>query len=211
MNKKIKVSCILFTAVVIIFFISLSVAYPDSPGVSSPGSRVPPRSAKAANVKKKAAPARAISKPANPAPAPAAPKPAETDAVNALNEAVSLIKQERYKKATKYILCAVKEQPRNADAWYWFGVWSDRTGNFSNAQKYYTKALEIDPQYPALSRIVVYPRDPYDKNPLWDTIRPPVIETIFPIDGLIAAASDSMESPGDYDITEIPMYRPPKP
>ena len=205
MDKKTKASCILFAAIILIFFISFGTAYPDAPGVQNPGKRVPARTAKAA-VKKK--PVKKVTKPANTQPVPSALK--LTPDVNPLDKAVELIKQEKYKKAAQYIFCAVSEQPGNADVWYWFGVWSDRTGNFTNAQKYFTKALAIDPKYPALSRIVVYPRDPYEKNPLWDSIRPPVIEAIYPIRGTNAVEYDSFDYPGDYS-PETPIYRPPTP
>jgi tetratricopeptide (TPR) repeat protein len=211
MDKKTKASCIIFAAIALIFFLGLGAAYPDAPGVPNPGSRVPPRTARAVVTQKSAGAVKKVSRPRRskkPKPAPVTQKHA-AEAVNPLNEAVSFIKQERYKSALPHILRAIKEQPRNADAWYWFGIWSDRTGNFSNAQKYFTRALEIDPDYPALSRVVVYPRDPYEKNPLWDSIRPPAIETVYPIE-INAAAYDYPESVSEI-YSEIPIYQPPAP
>jgi len=205
MNRKVRISCIFFiVAVLILFFLCTSVVYSAPPGVPEPGKRVPPRTVETT---KKTPPVRRAA-PRRAQPVPAAPK---CDVkVNPLIEAVALIKQERYKKALPYILCAIKEQPKNADAWYWFGVWCDKTGNFSNAQKYYTKALEIDPNYPALSRIVVYPIDPYGKNPLWDTVRPPAIEAIFPLIEMNVVKYDAAELSIESK-PEVPVYLPPDP
>jgi hypothetical protein len=204
MNKKAKISCILFTiAVLILFFLSSNV-YSGPPGVPEPGKRVPPRTVENTEQKRTPPVRRAAPRRAQPAPSKPVVK------ANPLIEAVALIKQERYRKALPYILCAIKEQPKNADVWYWFGVWCDKTGNFSNAQKYYTKALDIDPNYPALSRIVVYPNDPYGKNPLWDTVRPPAIEAIFPLKDVNVIAYDAVESLREPN-PEVPVYLPPDP
>ena len=207
MNKKTKVLSIFFTAMLLIFF-CMNAAYSDAPGVPDPGKRVPARTSKHVNVKKKAVQAKKIPKPVKVE--TAKPEREQNANINPLNKAIFFIKQERYKKALPYILCAAKEQPQNADVWFWFGIWSDKTGNFSNAQKYFTKALEIDHNYPALNRIVIYPGDPYGKNPLWDSIRPPRIETIYPINEISAAAYDSPESLREF-IPDVPAYQPPAP
>ena len=206
MEKKIKVSCVFLVVMAFIFF-SLHAAYPDAPGVRNPGKRVPANSGKTEVVqeqKKAVKSVKRLTKPRRTRPAAPAPKPVVA-VVNPLNEAIWFIKQEKYRKALPYILCAVDSQTQNADVWYWFGVWSDKTGNFSNAQKYYTKALEIDPNYPALTRIVIYPRDPFCKNPLWDTIRPPATEAIYSNREMYVS-----EPPREVR-TEAPVYVPPAP
>jgi tetratricopeptide (TPR) repeat protein len=213
MNTKLKASCIFFTVVVLIlFFLSMNAAYSDAPGVVEPGKRVPARTPKAAAVQKQTkAPAKAPVKRVSRARKvqPVAVKPVARPKVNVLNEAIALIKQERYRKALPYILCATELQPGNPDTWYWFGVWSNMTGNYSNAQRYFTKALDIDPNYPALSRVVVYPGDPYGKNPIWDSVRPATIEVILPVSGVDVIAYDSPESLSAR--AEQPVYQPPAP
>jgi len=205
-NKKTKVTLI-FCIVAALLFININAAHPDAPGVSDPGKRVPARTAKPA-AQKKATPVKKVTK--RKVTQPARPAPKKVAAVNPLNEAVALIKQEKYKKALCYILLAAEAQPKNADVWYWFGVWCDKTGNFANAQKYFTKALCIDPNYPALTRIVVHPNDPYGKNPLWDTIRPPAIEAIYSTGEITIAEHYLSENITDLP-PEVPVYQPPAP
>ena len=205
MNMKTKITLI-FCIIAALLFININAAHPDAPGVSDPGKRVPARTAKAAT-QKKARPVKKVSRPK--VVQPARPAPKQVVAVNPLNEAVALIKQEKYKLALRYILCAAEAQPKNADVWYWFGVWCDKTGNFASAQKYFTKALYIDPNYPALTRVVVYPNDPYGKNPLWDAIRPPAIEAIYST-GEVTIGEHYQPEYGDLT-PETPVYQPPAP
>ena len=206
MNKKAKALFIFFTIAILILFFLSSGAYSGPPGVPEPGKRVPPRTVN--NVDRNKTPPAKRAAPRRVQRVPAAPRPVVK--ANPLIEAVALIKQERYRKALPYLLCAINEQPKNADAWYWFGVWCNKTGNFSNAQKYFTKALEIDHNYPALTRIVVYPNDPYGKNPLWDTVRPPAIEAIFPLKEVNIVTYDAVEAIRDSR-PEVPVYLPPDP
>ena len=205
MNVKTKIALI-FCIIAALLLTNINAARADAPGVSDPGKRVPARTTQT-TAQKKARPVkkvttRKITQPARPAPKPVAQ-------VNYLNEAVALIKQEKYKKALPYILRAAEAQPKNADVWYWFGVWCDKTGNFASAQKYFTKALCIDPNYPALTRIVVYPDDPYGKNPLWDSVRPPSIEAIYST-GEITISEHYQPEYGDL-APETPVYQPPAP
>ena len=213
MNKKTKLSCI-FSLIVLFLFLSSNVPFCDAQGIPDPSKRAPA----SANAKKKPAPAKKSSPPKKAAPKTPAP-PEQQPAVlvcDSLYEAISLIEDERYQKALYHIVCAVKKQPLNPDAWYWFGVWNNKTGNFSNAQKYFAKALEIDPYYPALSRVVVYPDDPYEKNPLWDPRRPTELKGFFPLKEINVVAPGSPESlseprPETEDIVEMPVYLPPDP
>ncbi|MCL2767483.1 MAG: tetratricopeptide repeat protein, partial [Synergistaceae bacterium] len=164
MNRKAKLLYIFFGLIALFTFLSTNIAYSSAPGVTEPGKRVATRTADA-NTKKKPAPAKRPSKPkqATPPAVASLPEPIFDSAISQLNMGIAFIEQERYQKALPYIVCSLNQQPGNPDAWYWFGVWNNKTGNFSNAQKYFAKALEIDPNYPALNRIVVYPDDPYEK------------------------------------------------
>ena len=213
MNKKTKLSCV-FSLIVLFLFLCSYIAYCDAPKVTDPGKKAPARAA----AKKKPAPAKKIpqqEKPVAAAPAPITPKPGK-EAIGSLDDAIALIEQERYQKALHPLICAVKNQPNNPDAWYWFGVWNNKTGNFSNAQKYFAKALEIDPNYPALSRLVVYPGDPHDKHPLWDPKRPTDMKDILPLKEMNVVAPGSPESlseprPEMGNRVETPVYLPPNP
>ena len=220
MKKKTKLTCI-FSLIALFLFLCSSIAYCDVPKVTNSGKKVPARTA----AKKKPAPAKKPSqqnKPAAVVPAPAVLQPGNEaicsgkEAIGTLADAIALIEQERYQKALHTLVCAVKNQPYNPDAWYWFGVWNNKTGNFSNAQKYFAKALEIDPNYPALSRLVVYPGDPHDKHPLWDPKRPTDIKDILPLKEMNVVAPGSPESlseprPEMENNGETPVYLPPNP
>ena len=210
MNKKTKFPHIFCSLIVLFMFLGSSIAYSDAPGVPDPGRRVPPRTQQRTAPPRRPAPPRAA-----PAPAPVAPPPVVI-ARCSLEEAIALIKQKRFQRALPLILCVLREQPENADAWYWFGVWNNKTGNFANAQRYFARALEIDHNYPALSRIVVYPGDPHGKIPLWDPRRPGGIESIYPLREIHVIPPGSPESlresrPDMEIIPETPVYLPPEP
>ena len=200
--------------IVLTLFFYSNAAHSDAPGVPEPGRRVPPRSS---NNNQRGAPANRAPRQA-PAPRPVAPEPPVVVAITPLNEAVALIEQERYRKALPLILRALREQPKNPDAWYWFAVWNNKTGNFSNAQKYFAKTLHIDPNYPALSRVVVYPNDPHGKIPLWNPVRPTAVESINPVKEINVVAYGSPESlresrpeTEEAGRPAIPVYLPPDP
>ena len=221
--KNTKLSCIL-SIIVLFTFLCAGIAYCDAPGVPEPGKRVPPRTAaqkKPAAKKKAVKPAK--TKKSAPAKQTSASAPVSAQnpatAIAGLETAAEHIDDGRYQKALPYILRALSEWPGNADAWYWFAVWNDKTGNFANAQKYFMKTLEIDPDYPALSRVVNYPDGgpgPFKKIPLWDSRRPNAIEDIKPLKEMDVVAPGSpeymRESAGILEIRpEAPVYLPPEP
>jgi hypothetical protein len=78
----------------------------------------------------------------------------------------------RFTKAIAYLQQYVKERPRSADGWYWLGKAQEGAGNLEKAQEAYRKALEVDPEYPALSRILAAHEDG-NALPLWDPAQHP--------------------------------------
>lgn len=78
----------------------------------------------------------------------------------------------RFTKAVAYLRQYVKERPRSADGWYWLGKAQEGAGNLEKAQEAYRTALEVDPEYPALSRILAAHEDG-NALPLWDPAQQP--------------------------------------
>ncbi|MBR1419305.1 MAG: tetratricopeptide repeat protein, partial [Synergistaceae bacterium] len=89
---------------------------------------------------------------------------------NSLEMGKALMEQHRYEEARPWLQKAVQEQRRNAEAWYWYGMYHEKTGSFTQAQYFYTKAVQIDPLFDPLSRVMTYPND--TKTALWDKKRP---------------------------------------
>ncbi|MBQ4400682.1 MAG: hypothetical protein II832_00790, partial [Synergistaceae bacterium] len=105
-----------------------------------------------------------------PAPKKAAPKKPTPVRQTSLQKGIELMQQERYEQAKPYLLKAIQEERNNPNAWYWYGVYHEKTGGFYQAQYFYSKAVTIDPAFEPLSRVVFYPEDP-EKTPLWDPKR----------------------------------------
>ncbi|MDR1730877.1 MAG: tetratricopeptide repeat protein [Synergistaceae bacterium] len=135
-----------------------------------------------------------------------------------LERGIALLEQERYTQARPWLQKAVQEERRNPWAWYWYGVVHERVGEFQQAQFFYTKALELDPALPPLSRIVAYP-DSGERQPLWDPLRPARIYSIPTNDQGVAiippdapqATSRPVRPPLDPEVPKVPVYVPPEP
>ena len=143
------------------------------------------------------------------------PKPAQP---SSLERGIALMDFERYEQARRWLQKAVQEERRNPYAWYWYGLCHERTGQFSQAQFFYTKALELDPAFPPLSRIVTYPNDG-ERVPLWDPLRP---ARVYPVEtdtrGITIVPPDAPDAtlrparpPIDPDLPKVPVYIPPEP
>lgn len=207
MNKAVRFIIAIFLS---IFLLTGAVSAGDAPGYKDPGSRVPPRTPVAAP-KPKPKPKPAPRRTPKPAPVPV-PIP------NPLNDGKALLEQGLYESAKAYLLRAVKEQANNPYAWYYLGLYYEKTGDFMNAQKNYTVALRIDRQFPMLSRVVIYPNDPYGKIPLWDPVRPARIEQVnvlgingiseVPLDARSSESAPLQTAPAK---SEAPVYLPPDP
>ena len=149
-------------------------------------------------------------------PKPQAPK------VTSLQRGIELMKQERYEAAKPWLIKAIQEEKNNPNAWYWYGVYHEKTGGFYQAQYFYSKAVKIDPTFDPLSRVVVYPEDPNGKNPLWDPKRP---ARVYPIEtvnkNVVTIPPDSPQArklpsraskpENNTEIPKVPVYTPPEP
>ena len=162
--------------------------------------------------------------PAKPAPkktVKAAPKPAP---VSALDQGIALMKQERYAAARPWLQKAIQQNHRSAAAWYWYGMCHEKTGHFYEAQYFYSKAVECDPTFEPLSRVVAYPNGG-DKNPLWDPKRPARVYPV-PTDNVMGTSGRGVtvippDSPQarprpsrpalDPELPKVPTYIPPEP
>ena len=144
----------------------------------------------------------------------AAPKKAT---VSSLDRGVALMQQDRYTAALPWLRRAIQENRRSAAAWYWYGMYHEKTGKFYEAQYFYTKAVECDPTFEPLSRVVVYPNDG-EKTPLWDPKRP---ARVYPVptnnQGVATIPPDAPQSrklptrpEGDPSLPKVPVYMPPE-
>ena len=142
------------------------------------------------------------------------PAAAQRTRQTSLQRGIDLMKQERYEQAKPYLLKAIQEERNNPNAWYWYGVYHEKTGGFYQAQYFYSKAITIDPAFEPLSRVVFYPNDS-EKNPLWDPKRP---ARVYPIEtnsrGITSVppnVSTFPNAPNDPEIPNVPVYTPPEP
>lgn len=158
------------------------------------------------------------------APKKAAAQPAKPVAVSALDRGISLAQQERYEAAQPWLRKAIQENRRSAAAWYWYGMCHERTGRFYEAQYFYSKAVECDPAFEPLSRVVAYPNDG-GKTPLWDPKRPARVYPV-PTDTVMGPAGQGVtiippDAPQarprpsrpalDPELPKVPIYTPPEP
>ena len=97
---------------------------------------------------------------------------------SSLEVGIQLMEQMRYEQARAWLQRAVQEEFYNPYAWYWFGKAHEKVGQFSQAQFFYRRALEMDPGLTPFARVVVYPHDG-DRIPLWDPLRP---ARIYPVE-----------------------------
>jgi hypothetical protein len=143
-----------------------------------------------------------------------APPPVPTS----LERGIALMDEGRYTQAYPWLRKAVQEERRNPSAWYWYGLYHDTVGQYQQAQFFYVKALEQDPAFPLLSRVVTYPDDG-GRKALWDPLRPArlvSVETRYR--GIHAVPPGSPEAairparpPVDPEVPKVPIYIPPEP
>lgn len=145
------------------------------------------------------------------------PKP-QVQKKSSLEQGIALMEQERYEAAKPWLLKAIQENRNSAAAWYWYGVYHEKTGGFYQAQYFYSKAVACDPNFEPLSRVVSYPNDE-TKNPLWDPKRP---ARVYPIEtnnnGITTIPPGSAQArilPSrpelDPELPKVPVYTPPEP
>lgn len=128
------------------------------------------------------------------------------------------MREERYEAAYPWLQKAVQEERRNPEAWYWYGMYHERTAQFEQAQFFYRKAMELDPGFEPFSRVVVYPGDG-ERVPLWDPKRPARVYPIPTNDhGIAIIPPDSPQAwrrpvrpPVDPELPKVPLYTPPEP
>lgn len=128
---------------------------------------------------------------------------------SSLQLGIELMQQERYEQAKPYLLRAIQQNRNDPNAWYWYGVYHEKTGGFYQAQYFYSKAVTIDPAFEPLSRVVFYPEDP-EKTPLWDPKRP---ARVYPVETAPTAMNISRfpNAPNDPEMPKVPVYTPPEP
>ncbi|MDR1873557.1 MAG: tetratricopeptide repeat protein [Synergistaceae bacterium] len=205
-----------FTALTCVFVCTLFSFVPEgcANGDVSADVPVPPaekRTVRRAPIKKPAVKRKKTTRPRVRKP-PAVPQP------TSLERGRGLLEQERYMQARPWLQKAVQEERRNPWAWYWYGVVHERMGEFQQAQFFYTKALELDPLLPPLSRVVTWPDDG-ERKPLWDPLRPARVYPIPTSDhGVTIIPPDAPEAavrPGrpavDPEMPKAPIYVPPEP
>lgn len=210
-----KILCLVFTVMILI---SPAHAEEDDSTPYMPTPVTPPSNNQSQNRSVRKVRTRKPAK--KPAKKPAPKKvntPAPAPKPSSLQQAIALMNQERYEAAKPFILKAIQENKNDPNAWYWYGVYHEKTGGFYQAQYFYAKAVAIDPTFEPLSRMVYYPEDP-DKTPLWDPKRP---ARVYPVEtgnnGITTVPPNSTEStnfpsaPGDPEVPRVPVYTPPEP
>ena len=161
--------------------------------------------AKKTKKKVKAAPSKTGKKPSRPR-------------LSSLQQGMALMRQERYEAAYPWLQKAIQEERRNPEAWYWYGMYHEKTAQFEQAQFFYRKAMELDPGFEPFSRVVVYPGDG-ERVPLWDPKRPARVYPIPTNDhGMAIIPPDSPQArrrpvrpPIDPELPKVPVYTPPEP
>ena len=165
---------------------------------------------KKAPAKKKSAPKKQTPKPAPKKTTAKKSAPART---SSLQRAIALMNQDRYEQARPYLVKAIQEERNNPNAWYWYGVYHEKTGGYHQAQYFYGKAITIDPTFEPLSRVVYYPNDP-EKTPLWDPKRParvyPVATSSKGVTQVPPNVSKFPTAPNDPQMPKVPVYTPPE-
>lgn len=128
-----------------------------------------------------------------------------------LEKGIALMNEDRYEAAKPYLLKAIQENRNDPNAWYWYGVYHEKTGGYYQAQYFYSKAVTIDPAFEPLSRVVYYPNDS-EKTPLWDPKRP---ARVYPVatknDGVAIGHGNFPSAPNDPEVPKVPVYIPPEP
>ena len=181
-----------------------------SPQNTQPSATQKTASAKKSSSKKKTAPAKKKTASAS--------KKTAASRMSSLQQGIALMQQTKYEAARPYLLKAIQEEKNNPNAWYWYGVYHERTGGYHQAQYFYAKAVTIDPAFEPLSRIVFQPNDS-DKTPLWDPKRPARVYEIQASNtgGIGSVTPNSLglssfpSAPNDPETPRVPVYVPPDP
>lgn len=137
-----------------------------------------------------------------------------------LDRGIEFMNQNQYALARPWLQKAVQENRNSAAAWYWYGMYHEKTGKFYEAQYFYTKAVQADPTFDPLSRVVNYPNDA-NKIPVWDPKRPARIYEIptatragtiippnSPTSNRLPSRPNAQNNP---EIPRVPVYTPPEP
>lgn len=165
------------------------------------------------NTPPKAAPKKKppVKKQVQPTPPPVKKEIEEIVLPTPLNQALILMEQRFFTRATALLEQIVEREPLNAHAWYTLGRAYEARGFFPKAQKALRRTLEIDPSFNVLSRFLEYPAEG-ERQPLWDPKRPARIEEIpVAIDGFtIMPPSESFVPPANTAQQPI-QYAPPAP
>ncbi len=178
--------------------------YPEQPQQTEQPKKQPVKKAPAKKKKtttKKAAPKKKTTK-------PAAPK------VTSLQRGIEAFNQGKYEVAGGYFRKAIQENRNDPNAWYWYGVYSEKVGQFHQAQYFYSKAVKIDPTFDPLSRVVFQPSDS-EKTPLWDPKHP---ARVYPVQtaalkgatSVPAGVSTYPTATNDPETPKVPVYVPPE-
>ena len=128
------------------------------------------------------APKKGKKKPVLPKKAPRPlPKPSPTPKPPTLLEQGRRLHDQRFfTRALDILKQAVALEPKNADCWFAIGETYEALGFFDEAQHAYKRTLELAPNHPELSRVLMYPGSD-EKKPLWDPKRPARISEIPPV------------------------------
>lgn len=162
------------------------------------------------NGQKKPAPKKPKKAP-KPKPAPKAEVVEVVALPHPLEQALILLDQRYFTRATKLLLQIVEAEPLNADAWYALGRAYRERGFLPEAQRAFRRTLEIDPSFSDLSRFLDYPAAG-ERQPLWDPSRPAKIEEIpVAIDGFTIMPPSYEESsilpPMQHELP-VQLYQP---
>lgn len=128
------------------------------------------------------APKKGKKKPVLPKKAPLPhPKPSPTPRPPTLLEQGRRLHDQRFfTRALDILKQAIALEPKNADCWFAIAETYEALGFFDEAQGAYKRTLELAPNHPELSRILMYPGSG-EKKPLWDPKRPARISEIPPV------------------------------
>lgn len=151
-----------------------------------------------------------VKKEALPTPPPA-PEIEEAIKPTPLDEALLLMEQRFFTKATTLLEQIVLREPLNAHAWYVLARAYEARGLFPKAQRAFRRTLEIDPAFSELSRFLEYPAEG-ERHPLWDPKRPARIEEIpVAIDGFTIMPPAETTIPPVGPLQPPVQYTPPAP
>ena len=63
--------------------------------------------------------------------------PKSAPRASSLQQGIALMQQDKYEQAKPYLLKAIQEDRNDPNAWYWYGVYHEKTGGFYQAQYFY--------------------------------------------------------------------------